>query len=155
MVRTIASIVCGFLIWLISIFVTTIISVYIWEHSVNSYAANALICWVGTWMAIYIGLEVMRRISPPVSERFYLNTLAIVVLAWAASSMISGVDIDYKIVALLGHGLPFLMVCVPRNFHRKRRQSMIWRLAALRVGLLSDHCFWFQRDVSTEWQNRR
>jgi hypothetical protein len=101
--RALGAILAGCGIWVVSQLAFVLISLFIWGDSPDSYFATAFRAWAGTCAAFAFALAVYDRIAPSLSARSYAIALSAAVLSWAASSMLSGVDVDYKLVSLFGH----------------------------------------------------
>jgi len=118
MLRYFLAVLAGWLIWLVANFIFALISVWIWGHDPDRYFAIALQCWLGSSAAFATATVTREHIAPDMSERTFVVSLACVVLLWAALSMISGIDIDYKAVALAAHAFAALIayrLAVPKS----------------------------------------
>ena len=116
MTKNAGAIVAGFLIWVVVSLTISFISVFIWEHSPDRYASIAFQCWIGTSLALPVAYFVKVRTGSQMMERTFFIVLGGIILLWAATSMISGVDVDFKLVGIAAHALA-IGIAVWRSGH--------------------------------------
>lgn len=103
--RNAAAIAAGFAIWIASNMFFAIVSVFIWEHGPDRYASIALQSWIASTAALAVAVVAKGAIAPAYRDTAFIGMLGGLVLVWAASSMLSGVDVDFKAVALAAHAV--------------------------------------------------
>jgi hypothetical protein len=105
MLKLFSAVAAGFAIWLTANVVFSFISIYVWGDDPDSYLSIALQCWGASAATFAFSVAAKERIVPAASDRGYCIALAAVVLPWAASASLNGVDVGFKLWGLAGHGL--------------------------------------------------
>ena len=105
LIKNVGAVAAGFVIWFITSLVVVLISTFIWEHSPDRYASIALNCWIGTTLGLILAGAAKERISPQMPDRTLIIILGVLILLWVAGGLISGVDVDFKLVGLAAHAL--------------------------------------------------
>ena len=104
MLRNASAVITGFGIWVAATATFAVISVWVWGHSPDRYLSIAFQVFMATTVAFLIAGMAKEKIAPMLSGRTFVLMLGTIVLLWVASSMISGVDMDFKAIALAANG---------------------------------------------------
>ena len=108
--RNVSAVLAGFGIWIAASVIFALISVFVWGNSPDRYLSIAIQCWTGTTAAFAFAITAKEKIAPMLSDRTFVLVLGAIVLPWAAFSMISGVNVDFKAIALAAHGMAIFVV---------------------------------------------
>ncbi len=101
--RTAIAIGLGFVIWFVVGLATMMIATFFWGWSVDSVVALMISSFIGTTLSLILAEAAILKISPSVNMRKSIFVLSGLILLWVASSLIDGVDFQFRLASFGGH----------------------------------------------------
>jgi len=110
MVRNVLAVLVGFAAWMAGGVATNYVAISIWRFSPDKIASIAVIAFVGTALGLSFAAALKEKIAPDLGPRYFIGVLAVIVLFWVSSSLLSGIDVEYKLAALGAHAVACISV---------------------------------------------